>query len=859
MAPLPDSVVQSARVQSGRMESASVKRHAEAVREAFAREGFVYVRGAVGRETMDALREQLEREIAAPSIPPESGEVGTEPIELARPASWPRASTRRVVEVTPPGDTAAWRALVSSPPLTAALDALLGPGDWELPINSGPPAGGGRIPVRHWYAPIVFPEDAGAPAWSPVNRRGQRWRGWHVDIGPGFSTDERRTLAGHRYQGCVLLVLGSACEPGGGGTALIRGSHRWVYAALRAAGEGGVTHQELNGWSSREAAARRRVGALSLDYELEGSGGGSSARARVHQVCGAIGDAVLLHPWLVHSGTANCSAVPRVMYNGMARVSERAFADHGCRALRLLGLGEAEAELATAAEEAPEATAPALAPAPAAAATAAGEASGAKQRARGSAGSDLELLEPPPKRRPLRSAQALADEVAQLAAAAELRPTRPSARGVLSAHGAPHAALGHGTELPRVSVIVPAHNALGTLDECLASVLAQTYPGPLEVSIFDDASDDGTDAAVRRWAERLRRAGVAAVVSGSRWGGDASASAGGIGFAKNAAVRQSSGAVLLFLDADDIMLPTRIHAQVSALASHPRAIVGGAWRRLPDGATAHYETWANGLPPLELWLQQFRETTVQMPTWCMARATFERCGGFLCAPAEDLDFMHKQLDSYRHLLRAAPPAPDGAGAAQGAAAAAAEEDDAGAAPEGGGGAAWRARLERALAADPPLLRVGSPSEPVLLYRWTASSMTSTVSRRCLLGVRVAAFERRVLELPEWRTFTVWGAGRDGKHFVSALSAEARARIVALADIDPKRVGTTYCNHALRPAFKAPVVHAREIRGPTVVCVALRRADESASVTSASAGAPCELRRAAAELGLVEGRTLWYFF
>ena len=45
--------------------------------------------------------------------------------------------------------------------------------------------------------------------------------------------------------------------------------------------------------------------------------------------------------------------------------------------------------------------------------------------------------------------------------------------------------------LPSVSIIVPVHNAVSWLDECLASVLAQSYRGWMQVSIYDDASDDG--------------------------------------------------------------------------------------------------------------------------------------------------------------------------------------------------------------------------------------------------------------------------------------------------------------------------------------------------------------------------------
>ena len=94
-------------------------------------------------------------------------------------------------------------------------------------------------------------------------------------------------------------------------------------------------------------------------------------------------------------------------------------------------------------------------------------------------------------------------------------------------------------------------------------------------------------------------------------------------------------------------------------------------------------------------------------------------------------------------------------------------------------------------------------------------------------------------------------------FVSALSASARARVVALADIDPRKVGKPYTNHQLRepdgrlaPPLTLPVIHTREIRGPAAVCVSLRRADE---------GVPGEIQRAAAALGLLEGETLWYIF
>ena len=69
-----------------------------------------------------------------------------------------------------------------------------------------------------------------------------------------------------------------------------------------------------------------------------------------------------------------------------------------------------------------------------------------------------------------------------------------------------------GAGLPLVSVIIPCHNAMPWLDECLASCASQDYEGPLEVSVFDDVS---TAAARRAHAcrARLPPGGVALFVS----------------------------------------------------------------------------------------------------------------------------------------------------------------------------------------------------------------------------------------------------------------------------------------------------------------------------------------------------------
>ena len=53
-----------------------------------------------------------------------------------------------------------------------------------------------------------------------------------------------------------------------------------------------------------------------------------------------------------------------------------------------------------------------------------------------------------------------------------------------------------------VSVIVPAHNAEPWIEETLKSVVEQTYR-PLELSIYNDGSVDGTARVVEEWVVGL--------------------------------------------------------------------------------------------------------------------------------------------------------------------------------------------------------------------------------------------------------------------------------------------------------------------------------------------------------------------
>eukprot|EP01071_Lankesteria_metandrocarpae_P000203 Lankesteria_metandrocarpae@DN10337_c0_g1_i2.p2 len=182
-----------------------------------------------------------------------------------------------------------------------------------------------------------------------------------------------------------------------------------------------------------------------------------------------------------------------------------------------------------------------------------------------------------------------------------------------------------------VSIIIPLKNAekfIGDTLEGIASQTVVTEEDPVEkvvveVVVFDDCSSDGSVGIVEGFQQRLSALGVHLVLLRNKTGVSL-----GCGGSRNKAVYSSRGEYLCFNDADDISLPTRIEKQLAAARSKRNCIVGSKFRRLPEGSTARYASWLNGLTNDQLKTQKYRECTLAMPTWFMARDVFNKQTGF---------------------------------------------------------------------------------------------------------------------------------------------------------------------------------------------------------------------------------------
>jgi glycosyltransferase involved in cell wall biosynthesis len=122
-------------------------------------------------------------------------------------------------------------------------------------------------------------------------------------------------------------------------------------------------------------------------------------------------------------------------------------------------------------------------------------------------------------------------------------------------------------ELPSISIVTPCLNAAETIEECLASVREQDYPG-LQHVVVDGGSTDGT-------LELLERADGIRFVSEPDEGRPDAANKG---------VLMASGDLIGFLNADDRYEPGALQAVGEAFAADPDAMWLTGYCRIVDGA-----------------------------------------------------------------------------------------------------------------------------------------------------------------------------------------------------------------------------------------------------------------------------------
>lgn len=175
------------------------------------------------------------------------------------------------------------------------------------------------------------------------------------------------------------------------------------------------------------------------------------------------------------------------------------------------------------------------------------------------------------------------------------------------------------------SIIVPLYNKGAKVRRTIDSVLAQTWQGEWECVVVDDGSTDDSAQYVREYADPkihyLRKDN------------------GGVSSARNFGILHSRKEWLIFLDADDELLPDALSLFARMIASNPQGslFVGGLDWNGKKGPESRDDGHRTPFPFFDMWLGKFypcpRNMAIRRSLLAEGPRFDERMSFF-----EDLDF-----------------------------------------------------------------------------------------------------------------------------------------------------------------------------------------------------------------------------
>ncbi|HST23427.1 MAG TPA: glycosyltransferase [Blastocatellia bacterium] len=173
-----------------------------------------------------------------------------------------------------------------------------------------------------------------------------------------------------------------------------------------------------------------------------------------------------------------------------------------------------------------------------------------------------------------------------------------------------------------VSAIVPCYNQAHFLSEAIESILGQTYRH-FEIIVIDDGSTDETALVASRYESvrciRRNNEGLAA--------------------ARNIGLCYSAGDYIVFLDADDRLLPEAFEAGVNCLSDHPECALAYGHVRLVGASGAPLPSPQQSSVDREHYLELLRHNYIWTPGAVMyRRSALDAVGDFDVSVNASADF-----------------------------------------------------------------------------------------------------------------------------------------------------------------------------------------------------------------------------
>ena len=127
-----------------------------------------------------------------------------------------------------------------------------------------------------------------------------------------------------------------------------------------------------------------------------------------------------------------------------------------------------------------------------------------------------------------------------------------------------------------VSIITPCYNSEKFLDECISSVLNQSYQN-WEMLIVDDNSSDNSCTLINSYSKRDDR--IKPLFLNENLGP---------AMARNNAITNAKGKYIAFLDSDDIWLPEKLEVQINFMKKNNCSFVFSSYSVISDDEKSNY-------------------------------------------------------------------------------------------------------------------------------------------------------------------------------------------------------------------------------------------------------------------------------
>lgn len=198
---------------------------------------------------------------------------------------------------------------------------------------------------------------------------------------------------------------------------------------------------------------------------------------------------------------------------------------------------------------------------------------------------------------------------------------------------------------PLVSILIPFKNVEKFLDDCITSIISQTYTN-WEVIAINDHSTDKSLKILESYVKKDSR--IKTTLNNGQ----------GIIKALQLAYKISSGSYITRMDSDDIMMPNKIEVMLSSLLKNgPKHIAVGkvkyfAKNGVNDGYKK-YEEWLNKLTTTGTnYTEIYKECVIPSPCWMVHKSDFEAVDSFNPNTyPEDYDLAFR---FYKHNIKCIP-------------------------------------------------------------------------------------------------------------------------------------------------------------------------------------------------------------